>query len=399
MFKKDFPSLVDNKVAYLDSAASAQKPEAVIEKMNNVLRTGYANIHRGLYDWSQDITRGYEDTRSLVGQFIGVDNKDEIVFTRNSTEAINLVAQSWGRTYLKAGDEIIISSMEHHANIIPWHLLRDAIGIVIKVIPLLPDSSLDINAYREMLSPKTKLVSVVHVSNAIGVINDVAKITEIAKSYEGSDITVMIDGSQSIVHKLIHIPDINCDFFVFTGHKLYAPTGIGVLWGKEDILNSMPPYQGGGDMIDMVTFQESSYRKTPVRFEAGTPPIVEVIGLGEAIKYINNIGMDKIIEYEDKLTEYANEELSKVLGLRILGQEANKIGVFSLILDGVHTSDVAMILDQMGIAVRTGHHCCMPLMDALGVEGTIRASIGMYNDRSDVDRLVAGLNKAREMLL
>lgn len=398
VFKQDFPSLRDGKVAYLDSAASAQKPEAVVSAMDYTMRNGYANIHRGLYDWSQNITQAYENVRVQVAKFIGVENKKEIIFTRNSTESINLVAQSWGRTFLKAGDEIIITETEHHANIVPWQLLRDQIGIVIKVIPISDDCELDIRAYTALLSKKTKFISIVHISNATGVINDVSEVIDIAKKYNPK-IKILVDGSQSVVHQKISVKDIQCDFFVFTGHKLYGPTGIGVLWGKEDVLNAMPPYQGGGDMIETVTFEKTTYQKAPARFEAGTPAILEVIGLGSAIKYITDIGMDVVTRHEAEIAEYAQAELDKIDKITVLGRNTNKVGIFSFTMDGVHPSDVAMIFDQMGVAVRTGHHCCMPLMQRLKIDGTIRASIGMYTDKDDIDRLITALKKAQEMLL
>ncbi len=398
MFKQDFPSLRDGKVAYLDSAASAQKPEAVVSAMDYTMRNGYANIHRGLYDWSQNITQAYENVRVQVAKFIGVENKKEIIFTRNSTESINLVAQSWGRTFLKAGDEIIITETEHHANIVPWQLLRDQIGIVIKVIPISDDCELDIRTYTALLSKKTKFISIVHISNATGVINDVSEVIDIAKKYNPK-IKILVDGSQSVVHQKISVKDIQCDFFVFTGHKLYGPTGIGVLWGKEDVLNAMPPYQGGGDMIETVTFEKTTYQKTPARFEAGTPAILEVIGLGSAIKYITDIGMDVVTRHEAEIAEYAQAELDKIDEITVLGRNTNKVGIYSFTMDGVHPSDVAMIFDQMGVAVRTGHHCCMPLMQRLKIDGTIRASIGMYTDKDDIDRLITALKKAQEMLL
>lgn len=397
MFKNDFPSLQNGQVVYLDSAASAQKPQCVIDTMSNIMKNSYANIHRGLYGWSQDLTQAYEDVRVQTAAFIGAPSKNEIVFTRNSTEAINLVAQSWGRQFLKEGDEIILSEMEHHANIVPWQLLRDQIGIVIKVIPVNDNASLDINAYKELLSPRTKMVSIVHISNATGVVNNIKEIIEIAKNYS-DDVQVLIDGSQSIVHRVINISDIGCDFFVFTGHKLYGPTGVGALWGREALLNKMLPYQGGGDMIEAVTMEQSTYKSAPAKFEAGTPAILEVIGLGAAIQYMTDKGIDKIIQHEEVLSTYAQEQLSTIDGLTILGQDSDRIGVFSMVMNGVHTSDIAMVLDQMNIAVRTGHHCCMPLMQKFEIEGTVRASIGMYNDKQDIDHLVDGLQKARKML-
>ena len=335
--------------------------------------------------------------RGKVAKFIGAPDKNTIIFTRNSTEAINLVSQSWGHNSLKSGDEIILSGMEHHANIVPWQLLRDQIGIVIKVIPVLDDGTLDLEAFKNLLSPKTKLVGVVHISNAIGTRNPISKIKEIAVSFN-PEIKILVDGSQSVVHSSIHIPDFDPDFFVFTGHKLYGPTGVGVLYGKYDLLNSMPPYQGGGDMIERVTFEHTTYKDAPARFEAGTPPIAEVIALGAAIDYVSDIGMDRIAAHEQDILAYATDRLSAISGLRIYGTAPEKAGIISFTLDGIHTSDIAMVLDRMGIAIRTGHHCCMPLMSRFGIEGTARASFGLYSSRSDIDKLCEGLDKVRELM-
>jgi cysteine desulfurase/selenocysteine lyase len=399
--RKDFPVLqtqMNGKpLVFLDSGASAQKPSAVIEAMNDVQTKGYSNIHRGLYKISQDLTQAFEDVRAKIARFIGAPSENNIVFTRNSTESINLVAQSWGRTHLKAGDEIILSVMEHHANIVPWQLLQDQIGIVIKVIPMREDGALDLEAYQKLLSPKTRLVSVVHISNALGTINPVKQIIEIAKAYSAS-IHTLIDGSQSVVHSVVNMQELNCDFFVFTGHKLYGPTGVGVLYGKAEVLDSMPPYQGGGDMIERVSFAGTTYKEPPYRFEAGTPAITEVIGLGAAIDYMSAIGLDAITAHEHELLTYGTQLLQEIDGLKIYGHPAQKTAIFSFSLGDFHHSDVAMILDQQGIAVRSGHHCCMPLMQSLGIEGTLRASAGLYTNTSDLDALAAGLRKAQGML-
>jgi cysteine desulfurase/selenocysteine lyase len=399
--RNDFPMLktqMNGKpLVFLDSAASAQKPYAVIEAMNDVQIKGYSNIHRGLYKISQDLTQIFEDVRAKMARFIGAPSANNIVFTRNSTESINLVAQSWGRRHLKAGDEIILSVMEHHANIVPWQLLQDQIGIVIKVIPMQDDGALDLEAYQKLLSPKTRLVSVVHISNALGTINPAAEIIKIAKTYNSS-IHTLIDGSQSVVHSVVNMQELNCDFFVFTGHKLYGPTGIGVLYGKAEVLDSMPPYQGGGDMIERVSFAGTTYKEPPYRFEAGTPAIIEVIGLGAAIDYVSAVGFPAIEAHEAELLAYGTKILQDIEGLKIYGHPAQKTAIFSFSLGDYHHTDVAMILDQQGIAVRSGHHCCMPLMQSLGIEGTLRASAGLYTNTSDLDALAAGLRKAQGML-
>lgn len=400
--RKDFPVLqtqMNGKpLVFLDSAASAQKPLAVIEAMDAVYKSGYSNIHRGLYKISQDLTQAFEDVRAKIARFIGAPSANNIVFTRNSTESINLVAQSWGRTHLKAGDEVILSVMEHHANIVPWQILQDQIGIVIKVVPMQGDGALDLEAYQKLLSPKTKLVSVVHISNALGTINPVKKIIEIAKAYSTS-IHTLIDGSQSVVHSSVNMQDLGCDFFVFTGHKLYGPTGIGVLYGKTEVLETMPPYQGGGDMIERVSFAGTTYKEPPYRFEAGTPAITEVIGLGVAIDYVSGVGFEALTAHENDLLAYGAQRLGEIEGLKIYGHAHDKIALFSFNLADVHSSDIAMILDQQGIAVRSGHHCCMPLMQSLGIEGSVRASMGLYSSRADIDYLVEGIQKARSMLL
>ncbi len=402
IWRADFPSLATKMhgkpLAFLDSAASAQKPQAVIDAMNRVMEGGYANIHRGLYEISQNLTTEFESVRTKVAKFINAPSERNIVFTRNSTESINLVAQSWGRTFLKQGDEVIITAMEHHANIVPWQLLQSQIGIKIKVVPILENGTLDINAFQKLLSTKTKLVGVVEISNGLGTINPVKDIINIARA-QNKDIRILVDGSQAVVHKSVNMEMLDADFYVFTGHKLYGPTGIGVLYGKEDILNSMPPYQGGGDMIEKVSFAGTTFKEAPFRFEAGTPAIIEVIGLGAAIDYISAIGMEKIQAHEETLLQYATNKLLDIKGLKLYGPMdlSQKAGILSFTMENAHPSDVGMILDQCGVAVRTGHHCCMPLMESLGVDATVRASIGLYNDESDIDALVAGLKKVQEL--
>lgn len=399
--RHDFPILnrkINGRpVAYLDSAASAQKPQAVIDSMTAVMETHYANIHRGVYEFSQVTTQKFEDVRAKVAAFINAASVSEIVFTRNSTEAINLVAQSWGQTFLRQGDEIILSEMEHHANIVPWQLLRDVTGIIIKVIPLHDDGTLNLEAFERMLTPRTKLVSIVHISNSLGTVNDVKKIIDIAKDFY-PEMKVLIDGSQAVVHSAVDVQALGCDFYVFTGHKLYGPSGVGVLWGRYDVLDSMPPYQGGGDMIEEVTFSRTTFKNPPARFEAGTPAIVEVIGLGAAIDYLNDIGMDAIMAHESTLLAYAMPKLEEVGGLTFYGTGPRKAGIIAMTADWGHTGDIGMILDQCGVAVRTGHHCCQPVMKHFGINATVRASLGLYSNRADIDAMVDGLKKARDLL-
>jgi cysteine desulfurase/selenocysteine lyase len=402
-YRQDFP-IFDAKmngktVAYLDSASSAQKPKIVLDTMRNLYENNYANIHRGLYAFSQETTNMFEAVRGKIAEFINALSSEEIIFTRNTTEAINLVAQSWGRTNLKKGDEVLITEMEHHANIVPWQLLETQIGIKVKVVPVLDDDgTLDFGAFVSLLSEKTKMVAVVHASNALGTINPVAKIVKAAKEFN-SNIMTLVDGSQSVVHSAVNVQDIGCDFFTFTGHKLYGPNGIGVLWGRADVLREMPPYQGGGDMIETVSFKEpTTFKTAPARFEAGTPAIGEVIGLGAAIDYVSAIGMENIAEHEKRLLDIMMRELSTIDGLTYYGTAQDKVGVVSFTADWAHASDIAMILDQQGVAVRTGHHCCMPLMERFGIDATVRASLGLYSNENDIQALVSGLKKAKEML-
>ncbi len=402
-WRKDFPVLQtmvhrDKPLVFLDSAASAQKPLAVIEAMDAVLQGGYSNIHRGLYEISQNLSQAYEDVREKIGVFINAPSEKNIVFTSNATEGFNLVAQSWGRVHLKEGDEILITEMEHHANIVPWYLLADQIGVVVKVAPLLEDGTLDLQAFEALISERTKLVGVVQISNVLGIANPVQEIIAKVRTVN-PEIKILIDGSQGIVHQKIDVTAMDADFYIFTGHKLYGPTGIGVLYGKADVLESMAPYQGGGDMIDIVSHTKGiTYREPPYRFEAGTPPIVEVIGLGAAIDYVQGIGVDLIMQHEHALSEYALNALLEIDGLHLYGTQdlSQKAGIFSFNMDGAHSSDVGMILDQCGVAVRTGHHCAMPLMEKLAIDSTVRASFGLYTNNDDIDRLCAGLRKAKE---
>lgn len=400
-YRNDFPVLQKKMsgkpVAYLDSASSAQKPRVVIEAMREVLENDYANIHRGLYQFSQETTRKFEAVRQKLADFIGAASEKEIIFTRNATESINLVAQSWGRNFLKAGDEVILSGMEHHANIVPWQLLRDQIGIVIKVIPVRDDFTLDPGAFEKLLGPKTKFIALVQISNALGTINPVAEMIATARRFN-PDIKILIDGAQGIVHGAVNVTAMDPDFYVFTGHKLYGPNGVGVLYGRYDLLQAMPPYQGGGDMIERVTFDHTTYKDAPARFEAGTPAITEVIGLGAAIDYVALIGMDNIAAQEAELLDYAFDRLAEIDGLVHYGPDKNRAGIISFTASWGHSSDIAMILDQCGVAVRSGHHCCMPLMQRFGLEGTLRASLGLYSNADDINALAEALQKARALL-
>lgn len=399
--RADFPILAGKMsgkpVAYLDTGASAQKPQAVIDAMTDVMRGHYANIHRGLYEFSQTTTTQYEAARATVAGFIGAGSEDEIIFTRNTTEAINLVAHSWGRKVLGRGDDVVITEMEHHANIVPWQLVCGMTGARLKVVPVNDDGTLNLAAFEHLVTENTRIVSFVHVSNALGTINPAKKIVELCKA-RNPDVTVLVDGSQSIVHGAVDVQDLGCDFFAFTGHKIYGPTGVGVLWGRGALLEKMPPYQGGGDMIERVTFEKTTFKEAPAKFEAGTPAIVEVIGLGAALGYVQSIGIEAIAAHEKALFAYAMKEMEAVPGLTYFGTGPDKAGIISFRADWGHPSDIGMILDQCGVAVRTGHHCCQPLMQRYGVEATVRASLGLYSNKDDIDALVGGLHKARSML-
>lgn len=399
--RADFPVLAKTMngkpVAYLDTGASAQKPQVVIDAMKAVMENHYANIHRGLYEFSQTTTTQFEAVRGKVARFINAPSAQEVVFTRNTTEAINLVAHSWGRKVLERGDDVVITEMEHHANIVPWQLVCGMTGAKLKVVPVNDDGTLNLAAFEHLVTARTKIVSFVHVSNALGTINPAKRIIEICKA-KNPDVTVLVDASQSVVHDMVDVQDLGCDFLAFTGHKIYGPTGVGVLWGRADILEKMPPYQGGGDMIERVTFEKTTFKEAPAKFEAGTPAIIEVIGLGAAIDYMQSLGMENIVRGEKELFAYAMQELSAVEGLTYYGTGPDKAGIISFTAAWGHPSDIGMILDQCGVAVRTGHHCCQPLMQRFGVDATVRASLGLYSNKADIDALVAGLQKARALL-
>ena len=397
--RREFPILNEasekNSVHFLDSGASAQKPDYVLKKMDEMYRTGYANVHRGAYTLSQLATDAYEGARKTVATFLNAESVDEIIFTRSATGAINLVAGSFGRAFLEKGDEIIISEMEHHANIVPWQLLGEATGSKLKVIPVDQDGNISIDTFQSMLTNKTKLVAVTHMSNVLGTIVPVRQIVELAHA---NGTAVMIDGAQGVVHSKVDVQELGADFYVFTGHKLYGPSGVGVLYGKKELLNKMPPYEGGGDMIEIVTFEKSTYRDAPTKFEAGTPPIVEAVGLAAAIEYIENIGQENIAIHEDNLLKFATSELQKIPGLSIFGLSEKKAGIISFNVEGIHSHDLSTILDSRGVSIRAGHHCAQPLMKKMGVEATARASLGLYNNKDDIVALAEGIKFAKELL-
>ncbi len=397
-WKSDFPLLSSNatskKLIYLDSAASAQKPQIVIDSMKSFYESEYANIHRGVYELSEKATIAYEGARKSVSEFIGASKVEEIVFTKGATESINLVASSWGAQNLTSDDEILITTMEHHANIVPWHLLHKRTGVKIKAVNIDENGELDIDHFHQLLTKKTKLVSITQTSNALGVNTPLSEIIDTAHSLNA---LVLVDGCQGIVHKRVDLQQLDADFYVFSGHKLYGPSGIGVLYGKYDILESMQPYQGGGDMIVTVTTNDSTYAKPPYRFEAGTPPIASAVGLAEAIKYISNIGMESIALHEHSLLKYASKSLQDANIVKLFSPIDDKAAIISFNFDDVHPHDVGTILDNEGIAVRAGHHCAQPTMSHFGVSGTVRASFGLYNDFNDIDALISGLHKVKEI--
>jgi cysteine desulfurase / selenocysteine lyase len=396
--RADFPILAEkirNKpLVYLDNAATCQKPQAVIDSIVKCYSHDYANIHRGVHTLSVRSTDQFEAARDKVKNFINAASDKEIIFVRGATEAINLVAQTYGKANIKAGDEILITAMEHHSNIVPWQLLCQQTGAILKVAPINLQGELIYDEFEKLLSDKTKLVSVTHMSNALGTINPVKKIIAAAHA---KNIPVLLDGAQAIPHMVVDVQDLDCDFYAFSGHKLYAPSGIGVLYGKQALLEAMPPYQGGGDMIRKVTFAETEYNTLPYKFEAGTPAIADVIGLGAAIDYLNAIGMDTIAAYEHELLTYATEQALQIDGLRIIGEAANKGAILSFTLNHIHPHDIGTMLDSLGIAIRAGHHCAMPVMDFYHVPATARASFAMYNTKAEVDVLIKGIRDLIEM--
>src|SRR5690554_25163 len=399
--RADFPILareVNGKpLVYLDNAATSQKPLAVIQAMDDYYRKTNANIHRGLHTLSQEATDAHELAREKVQGFINAASSKEIIFTCGTTESINLVAQSWGRANLKAGDQVILSMLEHHANIVPWQMLREQLGIELVVIPILADGSLDMEVFFKLLTPRVKFLAITQVSNALGTVTPLNEIIPVAKAL---NIPVLVDGAQGVPHQKVDVQALDADFYVFSGHKMYGPTGIGVLYGKEALLEAMPPWQGGGDMIEHVSFEKTTYAKLPHKFEAGTPAIAAAIGLGAAVDWMQKIGADAIGAWENQLLTYATQQMKAELpGLRILGEAKGKVGVISFVLEGAHAQDLGLLTDQLGVALRTGHHCAMPVLEHLGVAATARVSFAAYNTLEEVDVFVAALKRVREMLI
>lgn len=397
--RKQFPILQrevkGRPLVYLDNAATSQKPASVLKALDDYYRLHNANIHRGIHTLAEEATAAFETTRETARRFLNAATTEEIIFTRGTTEGINLVASSWGRTFLQPGDEIIISTLEHHSNIVPWQMIAQEKGAQIKVVPVTDQGEFQLDAFLAMLSPRTKFVSIVHVSNALGVINPVRQVIEAAHA---AGALVLVDGAQSSVHLDIDVQALDCDFFAFSGHKVYGPTGVGVLYGKKKILETMPPYQGGGEMIREVDFSGTTYNELPYKFEAGTPNIGDVVALKYALDFIRETGKDRIRAHEEDLLRYATAQLKTVDGLRIIGDIENKVSVISFVIDGIHPQDIGILLDNQGIAVRTGHHCTQPLMKRLGLPGTSRASFAVYNTREEVDALLKGLLKVKKMM-
>ena len=392
-----FPALAQevngHPLVYLDNAATTQKPQVVLDAINHYYRADNANVHRAAHALSGRATRAFEDARETVARFINAPLSHEVIWTRGTTEAINLVAQSWGMSELRAGDEIVLSTLEHHANIVPWQLVAQRTGAVIRVIPLDERGDLDIAAYLALLGPRTRLVSVAHVSNALGTVNPVKEMVAAAKAVGALS---LIDGAQAVAHLEVDVQAIGCDFYAFSGHKLYGPTGIGVLWGRTELLERMPPWQAGGEMIDRVSFSGTTFNTLPFKFEAGTPHIAGAIGLAAAIGFMMEQDKDSLASHEAALTDYLVAGLQQVPGLRLVGEPGQRAGAVSFLLDDIHPQDAATLLDMQGIALRVGHHCAMPLMESLGIGGTMRASLACYNNRDDVDALLAALHKLRD---
>src|SRR5437016_4227352 len=396
--RRDFPILSQRvrgkKLVYLDNAATSQKPQVVIDAISRYYEEGNANIHRGVHYLSERATEEHEAARKTVQNFINAEYAHEIIFVRGATEGINLVAQTYGRTNVRAGDEVLITAMEHHSNIVPWQILCEEKGARLRVAPISDSGELLLEDFENLLGPRTKIVAVAHVSNALGTINPVQRIIEMAHR---GNIPVLVDGAQAVPHLKVDVQALDCDFYVFSGHKVYGPTGIGALYGKSTLLDAMPPYQGGGDMISSVTFEKTIYNKLPYKFEAGTPHVAGAIGLGAAIEYVSDLGADNIAGYERELLAFATEAVSVIPGIRLIGTAKEKAGVLSFLLDGIHPHDIGTILDQEGVAIRTGHHCAQPVMQRFGIAATARASFALYNTRGEVDALVEGIQKVREV--
>lgn len=396
--RAQFPILAQtvhkHPLVYLDNAATTQKPWSVIQKIEEGYTKQNANVHRGVHFLSQMATQAHEDARAAVQQFLGAAHAHEIIFTRGTTESINLVAYSFGETFLQAGDEVIVSAMEHHSNIVPWQLLQMRKGISIKVIPFNEQGELDVQAYASLFSDKTKLVAVTHVSNVLGTINPVKELIQLAHS---RNVPVLVDGAQAVPHIAVNVQELDVDFYVFSGHKIYGPTGIGVLYGKEKWLDAMVPYQGGGEMIAHVSFEKTTFNELPYKFEAGTPDFIGSTALAEAIRYVQNIGMDQIAAYETYLLNYATQQLQALGDVRFFGTSAHKSAVISMQVGNIHHYDMGTLLDKLGIALRTGHHCAQPIMQHYGIEGTLRASFALYNTTQEIDALIQGIKRVKQL--
>ena len=396
--RKDFPILSEEiygkPLAFLDNGASAQKPRQVIDAVRAIYETEYANVHRGAYYLSEQATASYEGARDIVQRFLNASSRQEIVFAKNVTEAINLVAYSYARRVLEPGDEIIITDMEHHSNIVPWQMIRDERGLVLKYVSCSDDGEFRIEDLARLITPKTKLISLTHVSNVLGTVVPIREVAELAHD---NGAKLMVDGAQAVMHMPVDVQDLDCDFYAFTGHKIYGPSGIGVLYGKAELLDAMPPFLGGGDMISTVTMEKSTWAALPAKFEAGTPPIAQAVGLGAALEYVSGVGLEAIAVHENDLLNYATQQLTSVEGLKIVGTAPSKTSVISFTLDCAHPHDISTIIDRAGIAVRAGHHCAQPLMERMGVSATTRASFGLYNTREEADALVAALESVREL--
>jgi cysteine desulfurase/selenocysteine lyase len=396
--RRDFPILSrqvhDQPLVYLDNAATSQKPQAVIDAISHYYAFNNANIHRGVHLLSQTATDAYEAARETIQHFLNAESSSEIIFVRGATEGINLVAQTYGREHVGSGDEVVITAMEHHSNIVPWQMLCEEKGARLRIAPISDEGELLLGEFEALLNSRTKFVAIPHVSNALGTINPVARIVEMAHA---RNIPVLVDGAQAVPHTTVDVQALDCDFYVFSGHKIYGPTGVGVLYGKRALLEAMPPYQGGGDMIRSVTFEKTLYNQLPYKFEAGTPNIAGVIGLAAAIEYVQAIGLDAIAAYEHELLVYGTRKLSSIPGLKLIGTAREKAGVLSFVMEDIHPHDIGTILDRQGIAIRTGHHCAQPVMQRFGIPATARASLAMYNTTGELDALVAGIHKLKEV--
>jgi len=405
--RKDFPILsreVNGKpLVYFDNGATSQKPQIVIDTISHYYEFENSNIHRGIHTLSQEATNAYEVAREKIRSFVNAEHSHEIIFTKGTTDSINLVASSFGKKHLKKGDEIIISTMEHHSNIVPWQMICEENGAILKVIPINEKGEIIFDEFTKLISNKTRMVAVTHVSNTLGTVNPIKEIINYVRQHaplsgEMEGAFILIDGAQAVPHTKVDVQELDCDFYAFSGHKMFGPTGVGILYGKEEILNELPPYQGGGDMIKTVTFEKTTYNELPHKFEAGTPNIIGGIGLGVAIDYMNAIGIDKIEAYEHELLTYATEQIKQIEGVRIIGEASNKASVLSFVVDGTHPSDIGMIIDKLGIAIRTGHHCTEPLMNRFNIPGTARASFAFYNTKEEIDIFIAALKRAVTML-